>query len=241
METFSAGRSTATRHDCAVVGGYTGASAHRAARLYWRGKAWRARDTPPPATAPEESAIDIIQAVFAPLYGKPCWQVQQGYSSFLTFEFGEPHLKINDPRPNPRAKTAARRRRAARRSVWVRGDWHLWLYMCDWTLYQGDRLAATTYSPNQRIGNALLDIDGQMLTGVSVSSDLRRSTFTFDLGGRIETVADDEPDKPAEQWMLFEPSGYVLTVRSDGCYHHDRGNTAPDSLVWRRYTAEAGG
>ena len=42
--------------------------------------------------------VSIINDIFQPLYGKPCWQVKQGYGSFLTFEFGEPHLHIREPR-----------------------------------------------------------------------------------------------------------------------------------------------
>ena len=33
--------------------------------------------------------MSIIENLFQPLYGKDCWQVEQGYGSFLTFEFGE--------------------------------------------------------------------------------------------------------------------------------------------------------
>jgi hypothetical protein len=30
---------------------------------------------------------DLIDEIFQPVYGKPCWQVKQGIGSFLTFEF----------------------------------------------------------------------------------------------------------------------------------------------------------
>lgn len=138
-----------------------------------------------------------------------------------------------------RAKTAASRRRAARRDVFVKGEWHLWLYFCDWTLYQGKRRTASWYSTDRRIGRALFDLDGQALTRVDVSSDLRRSTFEFDLGGRNETVADDTRPTSDEQWLLFEPSGEALTDRADGHYHHAPGNTPPDKSVWLRYRPEA--
>ena len=28
------------------------------------------------------------------IYGLPCWNAKQGYSHYLTFEFGEPHVEI---------------------------------------------------------------------------------------------------------------------------------------------------
>src|ERR1700730_15266743 len=46
----------------------------------------------------------IFDRIFKMLYGKPCWNVKPGYGSFLTLEFGKPHLQIHEPRkPRPDA------------------------------------------------------------------------------------------------------------------------------------------
>ena len=58
---------------------------------------------------------------FAKLLGLPCWGVKRGWGSFLTLEFGEPHLEVVEPRLSdslyPKVRAAA-----ARRSAHVHGD-----------------------------------------------------------------------------------------------------------------------
>jgi len=36
----------------------------------------------------------LLHQIFKKLYGKPSWNVHRGYSSFITFEFGKPKLKV---------------------------------------------------------------------------------------------------------------------------------------------------
>ncbi len=173
-----------------------------------------------------------IRDAFAPLLGKPCWQVEQGYSSFLTLEFGEPHLSVREPIQASAGASPRVRRSLARRDVTLRGDWHLWITYCEWVLWQGARYRATSRSSDARITDALLDLDGQQLTSVEVSPDLRHSCFRFDLGGRLETFAYKNEDNLIEQWMLFESTGDVLTIRSDGCYCRGPGETLPEQEQW---------
>src|SRR5947209_15880038 len=90
---------------------------------------------------PEKSTlpVDAVDAPFRPVYGLPCWNAKEGYGSFLTMEFGEPHLVIREPRSRP--EFSPRLRRAlARRLVTVRGEWHLWIYCCQWYVYTGKKL-----------------------------------------------------------------------------------------------------
>ena len=39
-----------------------------------------------------------IADAFGPILGSPAWQVEKGYASFLTLEFGEPYLVIHEPK-----------------------------------------------------------------------------------------------------------------------------------------------
>lgn len=84
-------------------------------------------------------------------------------------------------------------------------------------------------STKERIDLAAAELDSQKLTGISVDPTLGKSTFYFDLGSRLETFPY-EPD--TEQWLLHEPSGWVLTYRSDGYYSHQPGNTPPARKMW---------
>lgn len=66
-----------------------------------------------------EQHSNIIDQVFQPVYEQPCWNVQPGIGSFLTLEFGQPHLIIHEPR-EPQSSQA--RETTARRLVYPRGD-----------------------------------------------------------------------------------------------------------------------
>src|SRR4029450_2184389 len=48
-----------------------------------------------------------------PLHGLPCWNVRRGFASFMTFEFGNPHLDVMEPK-EPQFAVSARVRRVLR-------------------------------------------------------------------------------------------------------------------------------
>ena len=174
-------------------------------------------------------AIDLIDAAFSPIYGKPCWLAQRGYSSFLTFEFGTPHLDIYEPGERPFALSKKVKIRLVRRTVRVHGEWHLWIYCCDWSIRLGGKQIAHSESSDRRTERAVGVLDGQSLTRVSVDPSNARSVFEFDLDGSLLTWPYD---KDSEQWLLYEPSGYVLTVRADGRYSHQPGDTDLSQEQW---------
>jgi hypothetical protein len=122
----------------------------------------------------------------------------------------------------------------ARRQVTVRGEWHLWVSSCDWVICQDGARLATSHSADGRVTAALRTLDGQALREVQVAPDGRRSLFTFDLGGVLETLAYATPVAvpPDEQWLLFDPAGWVLAVRGDGRYTYHPGATPPTEAIW---------
>ena len=168
--------------------------------------------------------MSILDDVFQPMLGKPCWQVEQGYASFLTFEFGEPHLRIQEPRKASKQVSEKLRKRWARRHVFVYGEWHLWVYICDWRIFLNDEEIANNTSSRKIIKNALLEIDGQLLTSVAIKKS-HVSIFEFDLGGRLEIIPNHvDYKKTVDLWLLYEPSGNVFTLRADGKYRHRPGD-----------------
>ena len=83
---------------------------------------------------------DLIRLTFEHVYGLPCWNAKSGWGSFLTMEFGLPHLEIREPSP-PKPDWSLRTRRSqARRLVVVHGEWHLWIYCCEWKVHTGKKL-----------------------------------------------------------------------------------------------------
>src|SRR5690242_20553106 len=121
------------------------------------------------------SDLNIIQHVFGRLYGQPCWGVKLGHASFLTLEFGEPRLEIGTIRQVGE--------RPPRRTVAVRGAWHLWVYCCEWSIRLDGLTLATSASSERKADMAIAHLDGQALARVSVAPDGGRSALDFDLGG----------------------------------------------------------
>jgi hypothetical protein len=177
--------------------------------------------------------MSIIDDIFTPVYGKPCWNLEQGYGSYLTLEIGQPYLKIREPRQSGVQASEGVRTRAARRSVHVHGEWHLWIYICDWRIFSRGQLLATSESTRRVIKQAINVLDGQALIQVSVEESLM-TVFEFDLGGRLEVIPNIvEYGSDADLWLFFEPSGDVFVLRSDGQYCHMPGNTAPDTQMYQ--------
>lgn len=169
-----------------------------------------------------------IASVFKKLYGIPSWNVHRGYGSFLTLEFGEPHLRIREPIVS-NASSKRVRDRFARRLVTVRGDWHLWIYCCQWKVYKGSRLIGDCTN-TRKIARAARLLNGQALVNVESSNRGTRWVFTFDLGARLETRPYD---KTSEQWLLYEPTEKCLSVRADGRYSYGPASESPDKERWR--------
>ena len=175
-------------------------------------------------------AIDpIFERVFKRLYGKPCWGVTNWYGSGIHFEFGKPHLDIREPRTVDPKVSRRVREQLAKRLVVIHGDWHLCIDVCDWEIFQkGKRVGTSRSRPDlQRIVNSL---DGQKLVRFSIRSRGDDCVFEFDLGGVLYTHA---AGTDYDQWTLFEPSGFCLTLRSDKTHSYHRSNEPIDPRAWK--------
>ena len=166
--------------------------------------------------------MNPVSGAFAPILGRPTWLVQCAYGSFVTMEFGAPALQIAEPRLM-RVGIGGAPALAMRRSVSVRGLWHLWIYCCEWSLtLDGSQLA---HDESRRIAmdRALRLLNGQALTRVQVDPSDGSTLFEFDLGCTLATnpaPSGTYGDEPITQWKLYDlgPGGKVLEVRDDGLY-----------------------
>jgi hypothetical protein len=171
----------------------------------------------------------ILEKAFSRIYGKPCWCVRPGYGSFLTIEFGTPHLEVREPIVASKGASAKVRKALARRSVSPHGKWHLWIYCCDWELLsKGKRIANS--SRRITIRRAADVLNGQKLARFSISPRKILCTFEFDLGAILTTRPFD---KKSEQWLLYGPRHRVLVVRADGRYKYQRSHEREDSGKWK--------
>jgi hypothetical protein len=175
--------------------------------------------------------FDPLTEAFKPLIGLPAWFVRKGQGSFLTLEFGKPHLRIREPiEASPEASERVRRS-LARRHVAPAGEWHLWIYCCHWVVLSGEAEISSSESSDRKIRSAVQELDGQRLVAVAVDPTKGTSAFRFDLGVSIQTQPDGHDID--EQWMLYMKSGDVFTYRSDGCFALGPGTASSDELVWR--------
>jgi hypothetical protein len=171
----------------------------------------------------------IFQKVFRRVYGLPGWRVSPGWGSFLTFEFGEPHLDIREPSV-PKGNVSEKvRKLLARRHVSIKGDWHLWINCCEWSVLRRKKLIGKSTWPStyQKAADFL---DGQKLVRFSLLPKETRCIFEFDLGGRLETRPYD---RHSHQWLFFDKRiQQVLVLRADGNYSYGPSKST-DQEKWK--------
>ncbi|HEY9639051.1 MAG TPA: hypothetical protein V6C57_01130 [Coleofasciculaceae cyanobacterium] len=145
-----------------------------------------------------DSKIQEVLAIFAPLLGEKVWEPKLGHGSFITLEFGKAL-----PSKEVRGRT------------YTHGEWHLWIYMCVWRLEKGREVLATSEDSHSKIESAIQCLDGLALSSVELTSPNWETIFRFEQEIVIRTFSaypNDEEDEA--YWMLFTPSGNVLSVGS---------------------------
>jgi hypothetical protein len=170
-----------------------------------------------------------FETVFKKIYGKPCWGVSPGVGSFLTLNFGEPHLEIREPIVAGKGASARVRGDLARRAVRVHGEWQLWLTHCNWEILAAGKRVGDG-STKMKVQRAADFLNGQKLLRFSISTTKGETVFDFDLGATLKTRPYD---RKSEQWLLFTPSRTVLTARADLFYKYERADLPNDAGVWK--------
>jgi len=170
----------------------------------------------------QDDPVHLVSAAFDPVLGRPAWLVQRRHGSFVTMEFGEPAVEIGEPKLLPVHIDGAPPR-SMQRAAHVRGQWHLWIYCCQWSVTLDGAQLAHSESRSITINRALHVLNGQGLTGVHVDPMDVSSQFAFDLGCTLTTrlaPPGTYDDELVTQWRLdqWRPSGQVLEVRGDGQY-----------------------
>lgn len=173
---------------------------------------------------------DAIRTAFAPLIGLPCWAVERGQGSILSFEFGAPRLFVREPYAST-SSSAKLREAAARRIVKPVGEWNLFVFCCHWRIVDRGEILADDDCPHAQIEAAAQVVGGQKLTALTLDSLSRRTRFSFDLGATLTTWPYEENDE--EQWSLSLPDRHVLTYRADGLASLGAGDADPEQAAWQ--------
>jgi hypothetical protein len=178
-----------------------------------------------------------VSEALRPALGRTSWLVKRGHGSFITMEYGEPHVDVRKPRLFPVSIEGAPAK-TLQRSAFVHGEWHLWIYCCEWSLLLEDIQLAHNESGNATMNRALSVLNGQVLQAVDIEPDDARTRFTFDLGCSLLTYPAPPgiyTIEPVRQWMLYSRSGpglSVLSVRGDGTYSITDGHVKPENMRW---------
>ena len=131
------------------------------------------------------------------LQGKVPWGVRLGHGSFLTLEFGK---KASQKEANGIAH----------------GEWHLWLYMCNWRIEFADKILAGSADSRKEIQKALDATTFDKITEIQLASPSLDLVIQFGTSLRILTFSSSSGE--ADQWWLFTPDGNCLRVHGGGKY-----------------------
>jgi hypothetical protein len=171
----------------------------------------------------EIDILDLDRSI-KPLLGSLCWRVSYGIDN-LSMEFGQPDIRlIHEPILDARGLRKKRgvsvevvRRHLNRRSIYVAGQWSLWVYFANWRIVRSNVCLASTSSSMRQITPALSDLNGQRLLRVQVNPTSGATRFTFDLKTVLEVRRRHRLSKD-ELWLLYGVDGYQRSVRGDGTF-----------------------
>lgn len=125
--------------------------------------------------------MEQIKKFFTSFIGQTVWQVRRGHGSFLTMEFGAPHLSVREPIvPNP--DTCGRvRRNLQRRHVDITGDWHFWVQYGEWRLSTDDGALTSDDFPGTPFDECLRDLEdsGSLPSSPAPANGLVRSALIW--------------------------------------------------------------
>lgn len=158
-----------------------------------------------------------VRSIFAKLANTPVWGVRRGVGSFLTMEFGVPHLEIREPKEAAPNIPESARIILQRRHVWVRGDWHLWIEDCDWAI-ESFGLKATCKSKSDYIDRTLKTIEGQKITDFSGRHEESNYIveLIFDLGGSVKIFWSHADYDGVDALSLWPTRGPTTSMGIDG-------------------------
>jgi hypothetical protein len=160
--------------------------------------------------------MNTVERLFAPIIGQIVWSTKRGHGSFLTLEFGNPHLAVREP---IKTKLLLGRPKAAleRRHVICSGQWGLWITYSNWKVSAEGTTCEHQDEPD-RVDKVLQAIDGQRLLAVKFAIQTKTLTIQFDRAGSIHTWPPENTDERADElWALINnEKGVINTCLSSG-------------------------
>lgn len=179
--------------------------------------------------------MNIVESEFQELYGVVCWEVKWDGNLNLSMNFGQPSLSIREPKA-VRSNSKKVGDSFKYRHVAIHGEWFFWILSGYWKVSIKDFDEVTSATSYKRKIRALARLDGQKLVSVSVNSETSATKLDFDLGATL-SIRRTSKKSDTDIWSLYKPDGYVLSVRADGKYHDDPGDTEFGKNDWKTIVA----
>jgi len=158
-----------------------------------------------------------IRQYFRPVIDSRPWRVKLGVGSSLTFEFG------------PRIRAHGH----------LHGQWHLWIFLSNWTLSRGNRQLVDSDADRKLITISTRRLEEEPLSDVDFNARTRKTTFSFGDFRLSVSPADylDNPDDRDHYWMFFMPDNQVLSVGPAGV-RVERSDVPQPSAIAKREEVE---
>jgi hypothetical protein len=139
---------------------------------------------------------ELILNNFNNIIGKSARNVKLGYGSFVTIDFGNDIETVIDTKKGKRTS--------------VRGEWHLWLYMCAWRIDKDNEPLIGNEDEKEIISKELEKVEGKKLLEFNLINNAFDMKLKFSDSIDINLFSNNVKD--SKQWMLFTPDDYVLVA-----------------------------
>lgn len=154
--------------------------------------------------------------IFSSLIGTPAWSVAAEFGTYITMQFGTPHLYIRDPITPSAAASDIVAAQLRKRKVVIKGDFQFSILNCKWQIRIGSSSASSFESNLDEIHPIVDQLNGQILKSVMVDHVTKRTDLRFDLGGILEMSPDDEMGPEEVQWTLYIGENKSISYTTDG-------------------------
>jgi hypothetical protein len=163
--------------------------------------------------------MKIIQEHFSEIIGKHCWGLKYDRQTNLNLNFGNPFLRIEEPKKS-KSKFKDIREHFSTRRVFVNSDYFFWIYLARWKISQNNKTLATNRYSFKKIMSAISYLDGQILEKIIVNAQTGKTVLAFDLGGEL-IIKRWDSNAIDKLWCLYKHDKNVLSVYSNGFYSYN--------------------
>lgn len=140
-----------------------------------------------------KSGKKLAEELFQPLIGMES-RIRLGHGSFLTLDFGKEIIEEVTTRNS--------------KKTFVFGEWHVWIYMCNWRIDCYDNGLIGSGDDRDSIQQKLSEWQDVILRGFSVINSSFDAVLEFDQGYAIRLFSHKTIGNI--QWKLFTPQNYTF-------------------------------